>query len=47
MDVTAAEGPDRTSKMTAQTLVFMFDDKTEAENFNLAFRRAIQLCKNK
>ena len=44
MDVTAAEGTNLSSKMTAQTLVFLFDDKQEAENFNTAFRRAIQLC---
>jgi len=47
MDVTAAEGPDLTSKMTAQKLLFTFEDKQEAENFNVAFRRAIQLCSKK
>ena len=44
MEISAAEGVDLKSKMTARYLFFMFDDKTEAENFNLAFRRAIQLC---
>lgn len=47
MEVSAAEGIDLKSKMTARNLFFMFDDKTEAENFNIAFRRAIQLCANK
>lgn len=47
MKVTAAEDPSLTGTMTAQTLVFTFDDKHEAENFNSAFRRAIQLCSKK
>lgn len=44
MEITAAEGKDLTSSMTAQKLTFAFEDKKESEDFNIAFRRAIQLC---
>ena len=47
MEITAAEGKGLKSNMTAQKLIFTFDDKQEAEDFNVAFRRLIQLCPTK
>jgi hypothetical protein len=44
MQITAAEGKDLTSTMTAQKLIFLFDDKKDGEDFTVAFRRAIKLC---
>ena len=47
MHVTAAEGPTLMSTMTAQTVIFAFDDKKESENFLVALRQAAQLCSGK
>ena len=47
MEVTAAEDPDLKGKMTAQYLAVTFDDKKQSEDFNVVFRRAIQLCTTK
>lgn len=44
MQITAAEDQALKSNMTAQKLMFTFADKQESEDFNVAFRRAIQLC---
>lgn len=46
MEITAAEGKEL-HNMTAQRLNFTFDDKQASEDFNVAFRRAIQLCTTK
>lgn len=47
MQITAAEDQALKSNMTAQRLFFTFADKQASEDFNVAFRRAIQICTKK